>query len=268
MPTIKVNGAGIFYEEFGSGRETIVFAHGLLMNHTMFEEQINALKDQYRCIAFDFRGQGKSEVSKEGYDMETLFLDTAELIQQLNAAPCHFAGLSMGGFVGLRLGIRKPELLKSLILIETSADPEPDKNLPKYKTLNFIARWFGLKLVINQVLPILFAEPFLTDPEKRSKLKIWKKNILSNHRIGITKAVKGVIYREGVSNQIHQIKVPTLIIVGEQDVATVPEKSKKMHSLIENSKLEMIPNAGHSSTIEEPKAVSKAIINFLEAISG
>jgi len=147
MPKIKINNAEIYYEEHGAGAETIVFAHGLLWSGEMFAAQVQELKDHYRCVTFDFRGQGRSEVTKDGYDMDTLSVDAAELIEKLNCAPCHFVGLSMGGFVGMRLAIRRPELIKSLTLIETSADPEPKENVPKYKRMAFIARLFGLNIV-------------------------------------------------------------------------------------------------------------------------
>jgi len=264
MPTIQTNGINLNYQEHGSGDETIVFAHGLLCNSNMFNGQIDALKDRYRCIAFDFRGQGKSEVTANGYDMETLTLDAVELIQKLNCGPCHFAGLSMGGFVGLRLAIQHPQLLKSLTLMDSAAGAEPRESLHKYKMLNFIARWFGLGVVANSVMPILFAPPFLTDPNRRDIKKEWKKAIVSNHRIGITKAVKGVIHRKGVVDDLNKINTPTLILVGEMDTATPPEVSKQMHELIENSELVVIPNAGHSSTIEEPEAINAAMENFLK----
>lgn len=264
MPTIQTKGASLYYEEHGSGDETIVFAHGLLCNSSMFQKQIDALKDRYRCIAFDFRGQGKSEVTDNGYDMETLTLDAVELIQKLDCGPCHFAGLSMGGFVGLRLAIQHPHLLKSLTLIDSAAGAEPSETIPKYNKLNFIARWFGLRLVINKVMPILFAEPFLKDTEREDIRNVWKKSIIANDRIGITKAVKGVITRKGVMDELHKISTPTLILVGELDSATPPHVSEAMHELISNSKLQIIPRAGHSSTIEEPAAINDALKNFLK----
>src|SRR5690349_639574 len=124
MPHLKINGVNYYYEEHGSGKETIVFSHGLLWSGAMFAKQVAALKSRYRVITYDHRGQGQTEVTQGGYDMDTLTGDAVELIKALNAAPCHFAGLSMGGFVAMRLAIRHPELLKSVILMETSADPE------------------------------------------------------------------------------------------------------------------------------------------------
>src|SRR5271156_3136985 len=98
MPYILVNGVNLYYEDTGHGRETIVFAHGLLWSGKMFAAQVAHLKDRYRVITYDHRGQGKSEVTESGYDMDSLAEDEAALIKALGAAPCHVAGLSMGGF--------------------------------------------------------------------------------------------------------------------------------------------------------------------------
>jgi 3-oxoadipate enol-lactonase len=115
MPHVDLNGAHIHFTDTGGDSEAIVFSHGLLLNGTMFEEQVVHLRGGYRCITFDHRGQGQSGVAKDGYDIETLTADAAALIGHLDIAPCHFVGLSMGGFVGMRLAARKPELLITLI---------------------------------------------------------------------------------------------------------------------------------------------------------
>jgi len=80
MPIISVNGAALYYEEHGTGPEIIVFAHGLLWSCRMYDAQVALLKERYRCVAFDFRGQGQSEVTRSGYDMETLYVDAVALI--------------------------------------------------------------------------------------------------------------------------------------------------------------------------------------------
>ena len=263
MPKLQINDAEIHFEEHGAGPETIVFAHGLLWSGRMFDNQVNALQDRYRCITFDFRGQGQSEVTESGYDIDTLSEDAAALIEALQCAPCHFLGLSMGGFAGLRLAIRRPALLKSLMLLETSADPEPEENLGRYRLFNFVARWLGLRLVADRVMPIMFGEKFLSDPGRTKEKEEWRERMIANHRIGITRAVKGVISRAGVYDQLDKITTPTLIIVGEQDVATVPAKAERMHARIRGSKLVVVSGAGHTSTVEEPGAVNAALEAFL-----
>lgn len=264
MPKIRVNGANLYYEDTGGqGKETIVFSHGLLFNCHQFDAQVAALSERYRCIAYDHRGQGQSEVTKDGYDMETVYEDAAALIHALNAEPCHFVGLSMGGFVGMRLAARRPELIKSLILLETTADMEPEENVPKYKMLTYIARFFGTGIVADRIMPIMFGQKFLNDPNRAKQREEVKRQWSAANRIGATRAVTGVINRRGIYEEISNIVVPTLIMVGDQDVATVPEKSKRIHDKIRGSKLVMIPGAGHSSSMEEPDFVNVQIRSFL-----
>jgi len=268
MPHLQINGANLYFEEHGTAQEAIVFSHGLLWSGHMFYDQIAVLKNRYRCIAFDFRGQGQSEVSQSGYDIESLYRDAVSLIEALGCSPCHFVGLSMGGFVGLRVAIRRPDLLKSLILIESSSDPEPKENISRYRILNLVARWIGLGVVANRVMEIMFGQKFLNDPARATLKQEWKERMVGNHRIGITRAVTGVITRAGVTDQLGLIKTPTLIIVGDQDVATVPAKAKLMHACISNSKLVIIPGAGHTSTVEEPIAVTTIMAEFLGGLGG
>lgn len=263
MPTIEVNGASLYYEEHGSGPETVVFAHGLLFDRRIFDHQVAALKDRYRVIAFDFRGHGESEVTRGGYDMDTLAADAAGLIEALDAAPCHFAGLSMGGFVALRLGSRRPELVRSLVLLDTSADPEPRENLPRYRLLQTIARLFGLGSVVSRVMPILLGKSTLEDPERRELRELWRDRVAGQDRVGVTRAVSGVLGRDGVQDELPGIRVPVLIVVGEEDTATVPVKSERMRDAIPDAELVTIPRCGHMSSIEQPEAVTRAMEGFL-----
>lgn len=266
MPSIRVNGARIHYEEAGSGSETIVFSHGLLMNGTMFADQVGALSEGYRCIAYDHRGQARSEITASGYDMDTLAADAAALIRELNAAPCHFVGLSMGGFVGMRLGIRHPELLRSLVLMDTSADPEPEQNRAPYKRMAFVGRWLGFRPVIGRLMPIMFGQTFLNDPARASVREHWRQHLMALDRRGTSRAAHGVIDREGVHDQLGRITTPTLVLVGDEDVATVPAKAERMHAAIAGSQLAVIPGAGHSASIEQPAAVTAALESFLHQL--
>jgi pimeloyl-ACP methyl ester carboxylesterase len=260
----EVNGAKIYYQETGSGPETIVFSHGLLMSADMFDEQVKAFSGRYRCISYDHRGQARSEVTDAGYDMDSLSDDAAALIRELDCAPCHFAGLSMGGFVGMRLAIRQPELLKSLILMETTADPEPEENRGPYRKLAFIGRWLGFRLVVDKLMNIMFSQSFLHDPAKSEVRARWKSHLLGLNKKGTSRAAHGVIDRQGVYDQLDQIRLPTLIMVGDEDVATVPMKSERMHAAIAGSRLVVLQKAGHSSSIEEPEAVTLAMQEFLD----
>ena len=202
MPKLRVTGVELYYEDVGSGPQTIVFAHGLLWSCRMFDAQIAALKDRYRCVSFDFRGQGQTEVTTDSYDMDTLYEDAAALIETLNLAPCHFAGLSMGGFIGMRLAARRPELLRSLILMETSADPEPVENIPRYRQLGAVARYIGLRPVAGRVMPIMFGRTFMTDPARAADRKLWQERLAGNDKKGILRALNGVIERKPIYDEL------------------------------------------------------------------
>ena len=181
----------LHYTEHGAGTETIVFSHGYLFSGEMFADQVEHLKSEYRCITYDHRGQGKSAVTKNGYDIETLTEDASQFIEKLDIGPCHFVGLSMGGFVGLRLAFRRPEQLSSLVLIDTSADPEPSENLPRYLLLKFLSRWLGLGVVVRRVMLIMFGRTFLENTYRAQERDKWRRSIASNNRIGTTRAIEG-----------------------------------------------------------------------------
>lgn len=263
MPAVEANGTSLYYEEHGAGDETIVFSHGLLMSSEMYRAQIDALKGEYRCIAFDHRGQGRSEITENGYDMDNVARDASGLIRALDAAPCHLVGLSMGGFVGQRLAIHHPELLRSLTLIDTSADPELDEHVGPYRRLAFIGRWFGFRPIAGRIMNILFGRTFMTDPGRESERQTWTEWIAQSDRKGSSRAAHGVIDREGVYERLGDVRTPTLIIVGDEDVATPPDQAQRIHQKIAGSRLVVIPGAGHHSPIERPEAVTKALKEFL-----
>lgn len=266
MPMIQINNADIYYEDSAPDNQkkpVMVFAHGLLWSTQMYDKQIAHFQDDYRCIAFDFRGQGQSQITKSGYDMETLTEDTLALLSALNIDKCHFVGLSMGGFVAQRIALKRPDLLLSLILLETSADPEDPKLAPQYRKLMTAIRWLGMKRVSKQVMPIMFGSRFLEDKSRKAEYKEWLSMLQGNRKSGMIKATMGVIERTGTYEQLGNITTPTLIIVGDEDVATPYVKAERMHFAIAGSKLAIIKGAGHTATVEEPAQVNTIMSNFL-----
>jgi pimeloyl-ACP methyl ester carboxylesterase len=242
----------------------VVFSHGLLMSADMFRELVRSLSPRYRVVAYDHRGQGRSELTSQGLDMDTLAADAAALIETLGLAPCHFAGLSMGGFVAMRLAARRPELLRSCILLETSADPEPPENASRYRMMSWAVRLLGVRPVIDKVMPILFGKTFLADPACAELRAEWRSRLLALRR-SIHRAVAGVVERGGVHQELGKISMPTLVLVGEEDVATPPAKAERIQAAVRGSRLVRIPRAGHSSTIENPAAVNAALAGFLSS---
>ncbi|MEO8842798.1 MAG: alpha/beta fold hydrolase [Kofleriaceae bacterium] len=262
--TLEVNDTSLYVEDTGPGSsgETIVFSHGLLWDTTLFAPQIAALRSKYRCIAWDHRGQGRSAADhRKCIGMELVAQDAVALLAKLDTGPVHFAGLSMGGFVAMRVAARRRELVRSLILIETSADPEPIENIGRYRTLTAVVRTLGPRVVSKQVAKIMLGRTILGDPNRRADVATYTATM--SQRRDIWRAVNGVIDRAPIFDELDRIDAPTLIMVGDEDVATPLPKAERLRTAIAGSRLEVIPRAGHSSTVEEPTRVTAAISNFL-----
>lgn len=262
MADIQIRGARLSYLERGRG-SPVVFSHGFLWSGRMFDAQVAALESRFRCIAFDHRGQGRSEVTEFGYSIEELAEDARQLIQALGAAPCHFVGLSMGGFVGMRLAARHPELIRSLSLLETSAAGESPLNVVRYRALAAVVKIMGLRPVAGPAMRSMFGRKFLTDGS-RSALRAEQQRLLVGNSVpGVLRTLRGIVERPGIEEELPRIHCPTLVIVGEQDVATPPAKAEGIHARIAGSKLVVIPGAGHTSTVEDPEGVNAALVPFI-----
>jgi 3-oxoadipate enol-lactonase len=263
MPQLAVGGTRLYVEDSGGRGPPVVFSHGLLYSCRMWDAQVPALRGRFRCISYDHRGQGKSEVAAGGYDMDTLAEDGAALIRVLGAQPVHFVGLSMGGFVGMRIAARHPELIRSLVLLDTSADPEPPENLPRYRMLAFIARWLGQRPVAGAVLKIMHGASMRADPTRAAELHTWRARLIASDRIGAVRAVQGVLDRRGIRQELSQIQVPTLVMVGEEDTATVPARAEALAAAITGARLVRVPRAGHMAAIDNPDFVTAQLERFL-----
>jgi 3-oxoadipate enol-lactonase len=267
MPQIPVNDVRLYIEDTGGQGPVVLFSHGLLYSCRMWDAQVPSLRSRFRCISYDHRGQGQSEVTAGGYDMDTVAEDAAALIRVLGIQPVHFVGLSMGGFVGMRLAARHPELLRSLVLLDTSADAEPEKDLPRYRMLTFIERWLGPRLVAGAVLKIMHGTSVRADPARATELRAVRERFIAANRIGAVRAVNGVLSRKGVKDELQNIRVPTLVMVGEEDTATVPAKAEAIASAIQGATLVRIPRAGHLSAIDNPSFVTEQLSSFLGSLS-
>ena len=264
MPTVELNGTSLYYEDSGPGStgETIVFSHGLLWSTVMFAKQVEALRGRYRCVAWDHRGQGQSASDyRHCIGMELVTQDAIALLEHLKLGPAHFAGLSMGGFVGMRIAARRPDLVKKLILLETSSEPEPIDNVGRYRLLSNVVRAVGTWAVAKRATAIMVGKTILTDASRAAELDGHRKEMMK--RRDIWRAVNGVIDRAGIHDELSRIRAPTLVVVGDEDVATPRPKAERIASAIAGATLVQIPRAGHSSPVEEPAAVTAALAQFL-----
>jgi 3-oxoadipate enol-lactonase len=230
----------------------------------MWEAQIATLRARFRCVAYDHRGQGQSDAPATGLDMDTLTEDAAALIASLRLGPVHFVGMSMGGFVGMRLAARRAELVRSLALIDTSGGPEPVENIPRYRRLEWVARWIGTRPVLGRVQAIMHGASARRDPARAADLRAWRDHLLHVDARALIRVVEAVLQRESSMPLLPSIRCPTLVMVGEEDTATVPARAEELAAGIAGARLVRIPRAGHMSPIDAPEAVTRELASFLE----
>lgn len=266
MPRKMLNQARLNIVDSGEGSQVLVLLHGLLFSHRMFDAQVAALESHFRCVRMDFRGQGDSEVTGSGYDLETLASDVIALIEVLDCGRVHLLGFSMGGMVAQRVALKRPELLRSLVLMNTSAEPERKLKRPQFALLNLAARYLGLERVAPRILPLLFSHHFIKDSEWREERERWVAMVTANDRIGVTRAVRGVVSRRTILDRIHRIELPTLIVTSDEDHATPPSRAQRIHERITGSRLVMIEGSGHMTPAEKPEAVNRVLEDFYASL--
>lgn len=271
MPTFVHDGATIAFTDTGAPAglpeaPTIVFGHGLLFSGWMFHPQIATLRERYRCVTIDWRGQGDSPPARGGYDMDTLAGDAVTLIRELGVAPVHWVGLSMGGFVGQRIAARHGELLRTLTLLDTSATAEGSEKARRNKLLAQVQQLVGIEAVLGKVKPLLFGPAFLADPASAATIDEWVRRLTRQKRAGIRKAVYGVADRLPIEQEIARITVPTLVVVGADDVATPPAEAERIAARVPGAELRIVPSCGHSSTLEQGGAIAGLIEKFLATV--
>jgi pimeloyl-ACP methyl ester carboxylesterase len=270
MPTINVRGTVLGYTDTGApgGRPdapVVVFGHGLLFGGWMFRAQVAALSDRYRCVTIDWRGQGETPATRGGYDMDSLTADAVGLIAALGVAPVHWVGLSMGGFVGQRIAARHGELLRSLTLLDTSADAEDPARAREHAALAWFQELFGIGPLLGKVKSLMFGPAFLADPASADVIDEWRRRLRALSRPATRKAVLGVGGRAAVAGEIGRITVPVLVIVGADDRATPTADAERIAALIPGARLRVVADCGHSSTLEQPTVISGLLAEFLAA---
>jgi 3-oxoadipate enol-lactonase len=257
-----VNGNEVNYIDVGEkGRLPIVLIHGFPFSHEMWEPQIQALQKQFRVIAYDLRGHGKSSVGDGQYMLEFFVDDLIGLLDHLKIGKAAICGLSMGGYIALRAAERNPDRVLALVLADTQA--KADSNESKLK------RAAGIKSVKTEdtnayaetyVKGVFTAESIAKKLEAVEKMK---RIIQSNSPLGICGALLALATRTDTTQALSNFEMPTLILVGEKDSSTPPSAAKEMQASLPSSEIHIIPNAAHLSNLENPDEFNKHLLSFL-----
>lgn len=260
-----VNGVEINYIDLDApGALPIVLIHGFPFSYEMWRPQIEALENKFRVIAYDIRGHGDSGIGDGQYMIELFVDDLIGLLNHLKLEKAVLCGLSMGGYIALRLVEKYPERVKALILADTQS--RPDSNETKLRRAASIGavKKLGVKPYAENFVKAVFTTDNLT--KKKAAVEKIKQIIQMNSSLGICGALLALASRTDTTGALPGIKVPTLILVGEHDALTPPSASQEMHDKIAKSEIHLIPNSAHMSNLENQDEFNKHILNFLSKL--
>lgn len=254
----------IGYDDVGTGAETLLFVHAFPLNRTMWAPQVSALVERCRCIAADLRGFGESSV-RPPYSMEQYADDLAHLLDQLRVEKVILCGLSMGGYASFAFWRRHRDRVRALVLADTRATADNEEGIGKRRHLIEVARSQGAIGVANLQIASLVGK---TTREKQPDTYDGVHRMMAVAPVdGIVGATEAMMIRPDSTATLATIDVPTLIVVGDEDVITQPKDARYMHERIPGSRLEVIAQAGHLSNVERPAAFNHVLTEFLGALT-
>jgi len=258
---IKVRNASISYNKAGDkNNPVIIFIHGFPFNKQMWNPQLEVLGQKFRCIAFDLPGYGSSETAEEiSIEYYADVLDSFMHMMQIDKAV--ICGLSMGGYISLRAIVKYPERFSKLILCDTQCIADSDEARKKrYSTIEMIEK-DGLGPFTEGFMKNLFTENNLQS--NGSYVKEIKNTMLSAKPESVTATLKALANRIETCSNLNDIKIPVLIICGEEDKITPVKQAQFLHENISGSKLVLLQEAAHLSNLEQTELFNKAISEFM-----
>ncbi len=283
VKSLSVCGTELRCIDRGQGRP-VLFVHGFPLDHTMWAAQIEAISQQCRVIAPDLRGFGRSAGGKgdrpnlperpEGcctqigpvpFSMEQFADDLAALLDALGIRePVVYCGLSMGGYIAFQFWRKYAARLRGLVLCDTrSAADTPEAAAARRVMADRVLKE-GPAPLVETMLPRLFCET--TRQQRPEVVEGLRRVMMANSPRGIAAAALGMAERPDMTASLTEIRCPTLVVVGQDDVISPPAEMRGIAEAIPGARFVEIPAAGHMSPLENPAAVNAAIVEFLATL--
>jgi pimeloyl-ACP methyl ester carboxylesterase len=272
MPTRTSNGVTLSFEERGpsaAGAPALVLLHGFPLDRRVWQDQLGnqqtpGVSDVARVIAPDLRGFGESK-STASFTLEDLADDVHALLSDLGALPAVLGGLSMGGYVALAYAKKYPTDLRGLVLIDTKAEGDTTEGKQGREKMIALVKEKGSAAVAEQMMPKMMAPDA---PAQRPHVARQIRSIMEAcPPQTIAHALAAMRDRPDHTCDLPSVPAPTLIIVGEHDAITPPEKAQAMAGEIPNVELVTIAGAGHMSPMEQPQQVNDALRRFVKSLA-
>jgi 3-oxoadipate enol-lactonase len=261
----RIAGAEMAYETRGEG-PAVLLLHAFPLGMAMWDDQARALASSFQVVRFDCRGFGGSPPGDSLLTMERIADDAVALLDHLDLPSATVCGVSMGGYAAFALVRRHPLRLRGLVLADTKPSPDTDQARRTRAEQAAKVRREGTAAIADAFLPKLLGKT--THEQRPQVLARVREMILANPPRGISDALAGLAARGDSTPTLREVRVPTLIVCGEEDVITPPSEAEAMRAAIVGSALELIPTAGHLANLENPEAFNRALEGFLRRAEG
>jgi pimeloyl-ACP methyl ester carboxylesterase len=252
---------------FGSAGDgpAVVLLHAFPYDRTLWRPQVEGLADGYRVVTVDLPGFGRTPVPAGGWTVDEAADAVADTLDGLGLTePVVVGGLSMGGYVALAVARRHPQRLRGLILADTRAEPDGDEaKAGRAKTME-LARAKGAEAVFEDAIPKQLCE---VTRDGRPAVVAEARQIAGRQSVeGIVAALAALRDRPDARPGLADIRVPTLVLVGEHDAITPLAAAEVLAKGIAGARLEVLPAAGHLSNLETPAVFTSAVRAFLSEV--
>jgi len=260
MAYADVNGQRLYFEDSGGDGAAVLFSHGFLMDGEMFEPQVRALSDAYRCITWDERAFGRTEFDGKPFTYWDSADDAIGLLDHLGIERAVLAGMSQGGFLSLRAALAHPDCVRALVLIDTQSGTEDPGVLEAYRGMT--ADWLanGPVNVGGIVAGLIIGDPAI-EPSWQAK---WEK--LPRENMGV--ASECLYGRDDVTARLGEITCPALVVHGTADQAIPMDKAEALRAALPDCRgLVKVEGAAHASNLTHPDQVNPPLRAFLDAVT-
>ncbi len=223
---------------------------------------VNDISMNYTFDGYETRGHGQTAAPRGAYTLEQLADDARALLRALGIQRTHWVGLSMGGMIGQVLALKAPDVLLSLSLCDTSSRIPADAK-PQWEDRIRTAEAKGMEPLVEPTLARWFTAPFR---ERRKDVVDRVATMIRTTPVAGYVGCCHAISALNLTDRLSAIKLPTIVIVGEDDPGTPVAASRLIAENIKGARLEIISSAAHLSNIEQPEAFNRALSSFLEKV--
>ncbi|PTL83696.1 alpha/beta fold hydrolase [Vitiosangium sp. GDMCC 1.1324] len=262
MPRVHLDGSSLHFEESGAGAPVLLL-HGLGSSGQDWELVAPRLAAGHRVIVPDVRGHGRSDKPAGPYGVPLFARDISTLCERLGLTRVHVVGLSMGGMIGFQLAVERPELVRSLTVVNSGPDMVPRTMSMR---LMFATRLLMLKTLGPRVLARMLAPKLFPKPEQAELRRRVVESIGANEPDAYLRATRGLVGWT-VLERLKDISCPVLVLASDQDYTPLSAKQAYVDRLAD-ARLRVLKDSRHAAPLDAPEQIVEAVKGFFLEVEG